>query len=435
MPDAPNLKFVTFSEELVLSVLRKEPKEGTLFVFPTERNRKSAQRMFQSFWKLENCGFVSFEDLKKNVLLPDRPVVAADNRKLLFFRAIDDESASFFHISNYTQSLDLANRFFELFEEFSEAGAPVDVDWEIFLDENLPENAFQMQRDMYDRLLRIRKRYRELLDAIDMDDPIFFRTDFTNRPERIDLQFAAGYSRVVFVNQFDYTRLERAVVNALSDAGIETTLYYQYSNLWHDEGFQQKAGEFQFSRVDHFRLKRVEYYETPDRTSELVGFLHRLRGEESAVLIDAEGPGTWDRLLREDVFADLVARGLDHVQLSVQGVDAQTAERLAGQGVRLLALRCAGFNNVDLKAAHEHGLTVARVPAYSPHAVAEHTLALILGLNRKIYRAYNRVREGYLTWAAIHQERIRIVDAERGPDEVFQDIQSLVDDFLDAPGA
>ncbi|MQB09945.1 2-hydroxyacid dehydrogenase [Agrobacterium sp. ICMP 6402] len=69
-------------------------------------------------------------------------------------------------------------------------------------------------------------------------------------------------------------------------------------------------------------------------------------------------------------------------------------ERLTEMGVRLVALRCAGFNQVDLVAAEKLGLTIARVPAYSPYAVAEHTMALILSLNRKIHRAYNRVREG-----------------------------------------
>lgn len=67
---------------------------------------------------------------------------------------------------------------------------------------------------------------------------------------------------------------------------------------------------------------------------------------------------------------------------------------LAKRGVRLIALRAAGFNNVDLAVAGDLGLTVARVPAYSPHAIAEHTLALILTLNRRIHRAFNRVREG-----------------------------------------
>jgi D-lactate dehydrogenase len=68
-------------------------------------------------------------------------------------------------------------------------------------------------------------------------------------------------------------------------------------------------------------------------------------------------------------------------------------EKFSSFGIRLLALRCAGFNNVDLSAAKELKIAVTRVPAYSPHAVAEHAVALLLTLNRKIHRAFNRVRE------------------------------------------
>src|SRR6516165_9492815 len=75
-------------------------------------------------------------------------------------------------------------------------------------------------------------------------------------------------------------------------------------------------------------------------------------------------------------------------------VNAAVIAKLGSLGVRLIALRCAGYNNVDLAAATKHGITVARVPAYSPYAVAEHTIALMLALNRKVHRAYNRVREG-----------------------------------------
>lgn len=72
---------------------------------------------------------------------------------------------------------------------------------------------------------------------------------------------------------------------------------------------------------------------------------------------------------------------------------ATVLEILAASGTKCVALRCAGFNNVDLEAADRLGLTVVRVPAYSPNAVAEHTLALMLTLNRKIHRAHNRVRD------------------------------------------
>ncbi|MGL1957144.1 MAG: 2-hydroxyacid dehydrogenase [Colwellia sp.] len=67
--------------------------------------------------------------------------------------------------------------------------------------------------------------------------------------------------------------------------------------------------------------------------------------------------------------------------------------KLSEYGIKLIALRCAGFNNVDLPVAQEKNITVCRVPEYSPHAVAEHALALLLSLNRNIHRAFNRVRE------------------------------------------
>ncbi len=69
-------------------------------------------------------------------------------------------------------------------------------------------------------------------------------------------------------------------------------------------------------------------------------------------------------------------------------------QALAQQGTRLVALRCAGFNNVDVNAAEKYHIRIVRVPAYSPHSVAEHALALMLTLNRKTHRAYNRVRDG-----------------------------------------
>lgn len=75
-------------------------------------------------------------------------------------------------------------------------------------------------------------------------------------------------------------------------------------------------------------------------------------------------------------------------------VDERLLRCLAGHGVKVIALRCAGFNNVDLEAARMVGIEVVRVPAYSPYAVAEHAVAMMMTLNRHTHRAYNRVREG-----------------------------------------
>lgn len=97
--------------------------------------------------------------------------------------------------------------------------------------------------------------------------------------------------------------------------------------------------------------------------------------------------------LREETAA--LAQSCEAVCVFVNDeLDRTVLAMLKGAGVRMIALRCAGFNNVDLAAAKELGMQVARVPAYSPHAVAEHAVAILLTLNRKTHRAYNRVREG-----------------------------------------
>jgi D-lactate dehydrogenase len=88
------------------------------------------------------------------------------------------------------------------------------------------------------------------------------------------------------------------------------------------------------------------------------------------------------------------AEGSQAVSLFVNDrADRECLQELASLGIKLIAMRCAGYNNIDLETAKNLGIHAVRVPAYSPHAVAEHAIGLLLTLNRKIHRAYNRVRE------------------------------------------
>ncbi|WP_278958543.1 2-hydroxyacid dehydrogenase [Aquipseudomonas alcaligenes] len=131
-------------------------------------------------------------------------------------------------------------------------------------------------------------------------------------------------------------------------------------------------------------------------------------------------PGDWqlqfqDCLLTADTAA--LAEGCEVVCAFINdNLSAPVLERLAAGGTRLIALRSAGYNHVDLKAAERLGLAVVRVPAYSPHAVAEHAVALILALNRRIHRAFNRTREGDfslhgLTGFDLHGKTVGVVGA------------------------
>lgn len=90
-----------------------------------------------------------------------------------------------------------------------------------------------------------------------------------------------------------------------------------------------------------------------------------------------------------------LAQGYSVVCVFVNDIcDEEVITLLAHHGVKIIALRCAGFNNVDLDSAVKNNICVVRVPEYSPYAVAEHAIALMMSLNRKTHRAHNRVREG-----------------------------------------
>ncbi len=113
--------------------------------------------------------------------------------------------------------------------------------------------------------------------------------------------------------------------------------------------------------------------------------------------LDASNSGRHELVYLEprlDISTVPAAVGAEAVSIFVNDVaDDKVIAALSKLDVKLIALRCAGFNNVDLEAAKLHGISVARVPEYSPHSVAEHAVALMLTLNRKIHRASARVRE------------------------------------------
>ncbi|NRP47072.1 D-lactate dehydrogenase [Marinobacterium sp. xm-m-312] len=142
------------------------------------------------------------------------------------------------------------------------------------------------------------------------------------------------------------------------------------------------------------------------------------RKDEKSYLIDAfEASG--HEVMFEEVHLNRktaeLAAGFDAVVVFVNDqLDESCLERLAELSVKTVALRCAGYNNVNLDAAKRLGLSVVRVPAYSPYAVAEHALTLLMTLNRHVHKAYNRVREGNflldgLVGRDIHRKTVGVV--------------------------
>jgi len=150
---------------------------------------------------------------------------------------------------------------------------------------------------------------------------------------------------------------------------------------------------------------------------------------------DAANSGGGHRLIyfeeRLSVKTTLLARGFRAVCVFVNdSLDRNVLAMLSKHGTDVVALRCAGFNNVDLEAAKEFGIEVVRVPAYSPKAVSEHTLALIMSLNRKTYRAHNRIREGNFSLEGllgfeVHEKTVGII----GTGRIGQEFAKLMKGF------
>ncbi|MGB0223945.1 MAG: 2-hydroxyacid dehydrogenase [Marinobacterium sp.] len=142
------------------------------------------------------------------------------------------------------------------------------------------------------------------------------------------------------------------------------------------------------------------------------------RKDEKSYLINAFG-ASGHEVMFEEVHLNRktaeLAAGFDAVVVFVNDqLDESCLERLAELSVKTVALRCAGYNNVNLDAAKRLGLSVVRVPAYSPYAVAEHALTLLMTLNRHVHKAYNRVREGNflldgLVGRDIHRKTVGVV--------------------------
>ena len=115
----------------------------------------------------------------------------------------------------------------------------------------------------------------------------------------------------------------------------------------------------------------------------------------------------------------MLAEGYDAVCIFVNDTaDAAAVRALKGAGVKLVLLRCSGFNNVDMGEAERQGIAVKRVPAYSPYSVAEHAMAMILTLNRKIHKAYIRTRDfnfslNHLMGFDLHGKTVGVVGTGR----------------------
>lgn len=274
-----DFKFFGFQENVIERAIFDTPAEGTLFVFPTESSRSLAIRMFQDAWQFSFTQFLTIEEVKELAFCTDRPLLKEEKRTLALYSALTGEDKEHFKIQNYFQSIEFARHFFELWEEFNEELVAPELPLEKFAGD---DNFLDWQRETYQRLLTIRGRYHDEIESKHFSDIIFIY-----HPDHFDAEFFREFRRVVFVNQFYYTELEKFILKQLSAAGKQVTLIYQIPEELVDKE-NLSIGNLELSKIREFRTKKVHLFEAPNQFSMLTKFFEIAEREQINHVVDVK---------------------------------------------------------------------------------------------------------------------------------------------------
>lgn len=275
------MRFVTIGLYQDLErVVRDYAIPGSILVFPTRIAATKASAIFCRTWDLEERLFLSVEDLREYLILPESPVLTDEKRLLCLYLVMGEEQREFFHILNYSDIVDWGKRFFDFFEELAEEC--VDAESLAELNESGTFHLQQWQEIYLDRILEIRSAYRSYITALGYTDKIFYLAE-------AGIRIPWTGKQICYVNQYYYSALERAQLKALEEAGNEVIL------LTHGVQF----ADLQSLKMQDFDLlgswnklpvkPRLEIVETADETQMVLAFLEWKQANTSAkgIIIDS----------------------------------------------------------------------------------------------------------------------------------------------------
>ncbi|MFO8144980.1 MAG: glycosyltransferase [Candidatus Syntrophosphaera sp.] len=208
---------VPFTTDLIDTAL-ESACDCCKLVFPTQISAATARQRFMVHWEMEDCEFLTMQELRAALLLPDVPAVGDDKRLLCLYRSLTPEDKKHFHIQGYFDIVEWGQHFFQLFEELRDERVETEELRTTNVNSNI--NLLEWQEKYLTRVLDIHDRYRDLLKELNLTDPIFY-----HRASGIRVPFQ-GY-KLVFVNQYYYSKLEKALIKALEDAGNEIVIITQ----------------------------------------------------------------------------------------------------------------------------------------------------------------------------------------------------------------
>jgi len=253
---------IPFSENL-LDFALKQVADNSIFVFPTRVSAEKAREKFLRNWSFEDCKFISIDDFKDYLILPSEPPLTDEKRLLCLYQALKPEDKEFFHFYTYFDLINWGNDFFQFFEELN--------------DENInPEeiknrvNLLQWQEEFLDKILVIRNNFKQLLNQKGLTDPIFYRL-----ASQIKVPFSEH--KVIWVNQYYYTQLELAILDALIASENEVVIISQTENpIFNPEDREITPLNLDKLTKEHYLTEKIEVIETENEDQMVISFLGKL---------------------------------------------------------------------------------------------------------------------------------------------------------------
>ncbi len=216
------IKYIPLNQNILQAALKELDSAKCLLLFPTRKSKQEAQKLYQPNWDFSEHKFLTMDEWKEEIFHSKLPILKEEKRTLMFYKALSKDNKNFFRIKTYFQSIELANNFFNFWEEITEEMISEDDINEILFSKN---TANDWQLNTFQQLLQIKEQYYELLQKEQFSDTILLR-------EINDLQFELNFDKIIIVNQFYFTEREKTILHKLDE---KVLVYLQVTPEFYNE--------------------------------------------------------------------------------------------------------------------------------------------------------------------------------------------------------
>jgi len=273
------IKFSNLSENIISKVLQEQPTEKSVFLFPNESSKQKAQKEFQQKWNFSQTLFLTMEELKDLVFISRFPILKEEKRALAFYGSLSVNDKKFFRINNYFQSIEIAQNLFDLWEEFNEELIDEDkINPEKFSDYGAEFS--EWQEKTFSRLKSIKTNFKKYLDNKGFNDIIFLY-----KPAQLNFYHFNNFKRLVIVNQFYYTKLEKKIIKELAESGKDISIYFQLPESLVDKA-NLNVASFSFQDLEKYDSKNITIVESKNDFTMIFSLLEQIKRNRINQVVD-----------------------------------------------------------------------------------------------------------------------------------------------------